>query len=176
MDSSFQTPSPTTSPNVATGQLIFSDDVSSDQFIEDLYGSTSTGSRTLPEPRISSSLGPTPASEVSVIRAHFSPADPDRLQADCLVRLSTLAVSVIDGLDRHDYSMQDFQRDAVAIYKDLLPTTQDTALLPLLKFFSSILFLFILVELYSCLACVSWSIRSFFFAFSPSSFYSYPPI
>ena len=46
MDSSFQTPSPAASPNynVATGQLTFSDDVSSDQFIdlEDLFRPTST--------------------------------------------------------------------------------------------------------------------------------------
>ena len=122
MDTSFQTPSPDAHPSAVTGQLIFFAD--NDQFIEDILGSSSTGSRTLPEHRTSSSLGPTPASEFSGARAHLSPADSDRLQTDYFVRLSILAVSVaIDGLDRLDFYIHDFQRDDVNNYKDLLPTT-----------------------------------------------------
>ena len=132
MDTSFQTPSPEAHISAATGQLILSAD--HDQLIEDLFGSSSTGSRTLPEPRLSSSLRPTPASVSSGIHAHFSPADPEKLQAEYLVRLSTLTVSVtIDGLDMQDFSIHDFQRDAVNMYKDLLPTTQDSALLLILE-------------------------------------------
>ena len=134
MDTSSQTPSPDAHLSAATGQLILS--AENEQFIEDLFGASSTGNRTLPDPRTSSSIGLTPASDFSGARAPLSPADPDRLWADYLVRLSTLAVSVaIDGLDNQDFSIHEFQRAAVHTFKDLFPTTQDTALLPLLQIF-----------------------------------------
>ena len=152
MDTSFQTPSPDAHPSAATGQLNFSAD--NDQFIEDLFGPSSIGSRTLPEPRTSSSLGPTPASEFSCVRAHFSPTDPERLQVDYLVRLSTLAFSVaIDCLDRQDFSNHDFQRPLQGPYTDdsrHFPSSSPT------KNISSIFFVFILVQPHSCHACGSW--------------------
>ena len=132
MDTSFQTPSPDAPISATTGQLILS--AENDQFIEDLFGASSTGHRTLPDPRTSFSIGLTLASDYSGARAPLSPADPDRLRADYLVRLSTLAVSVaIDGLDNQDFSIHEFQREAVHTFQDLFPTTQDTALLPLLQ-------------------------------------------
>ena len=108
MDTSFQTPSPEHHSSAATGQLPFS--AENERFIEDLFGPSSTGSRTIPEPRTFSSLGSTPAPDSPGARVLSSPADPERLQEDYLVRLSTLAVSVaIDGFDLHDFSIHDFQ-------------------------------------------------------------------
>ena len=134
MDSSFQTPPSDAHPSAATGQLIFS--AENDQFIEDLFEPSSTGGRILLNPRSSPSLGPTPTTVISGRHAPLPPADPERLQAEFLVRVSAFAVSVaIDGFDIQDVSIQAFQRDTVDRFKDLLPATQDTALLPMLQIF-----------------------------------------
>ena len=96
MDSSFQTPSSATPPNAATGQLNFSADVSSDQFIEDLFGPTSTGDRNLPEPRRSPLLSSYLASASLASSIPPTRASPERQQDDLfLARLPTIAVTVV---------------------------------------------------------------------------------
>ena len=135
MDASFNTPSPTHPSHASTGQPLAA--TASDQFIEDLFGISSTGGQTLPLSRPSSSRSSSRASSPLGSCPSIISVGPDRQQHLILLeRLSTIAVTVsIPGLHVPGFSVPNFQRAAVAAFGTLLPTVNDSALLPLLEHF-----------------------------------------
>ena len=85
--------------------------------------------RTLSKQLHFSSLGSTHASATLDSGFSLSLAGPDRQLDDYLIRLSTLAVFiVVQGMDIPDFKV-------CYLYVNLLPTTRDSAFLPLLKKF-----------------------------------------
>ena len=102
----------------------------SDKFIDDIFGPTSTGGPTLSISRPWFSHGPSRAttSPAASCPSQLS-ADPERSQivSDFLERLSTLAVQDLQvglklaGLNLPGFSIQEFQRAAVASFQSLLP-------------------------------------------------------
>ena len=125
MDTSFHTPSPTRPLPASTAQPLTTHD--SDQFIEDLFGPSSTGGPTLPLSRPSSPRSSSRASSPLGSCSSTIYVGPERQQTQFfLERLSTLAVTVsIQGLRIPNFSVPNFQRAAVASFGSLLPTVHN---------------------------------------------------
>ena len=113
MDSSFETPSPVRPTITPTAQSTLP--AENDQCIEDLFSPISTGGKTLPEPRYSSSFGSTPASAISGPLVNLSHA---RQQLPSLVdHLSTIAVTIrARGIKNSAFNLLDLQSTAIDTY------------------------------------------------------------